>query len=142
MAREDLQARLRGSDWPTVGSARLRRTVGPPLVQHRATVAAAVTARHVYHRVRSPTQTAATARRQESTGEIWGSSPGWGGIACVKAYVGALPAGRDGIEFETDVPPDPSCPPGHARWSGPREGVRVEDGHAKIRVRVTKNTQK
>jgi hypothetical protein len=35
------------------------------------------------------------------------------------------------------VPPDSGTRPGLAYWSGEREGVRNEDGYAKIRVRIT-----
>ena len=35
----------------------------------------------------------------------------------------ALPEGESGVEFTTAVPPDPFLPPGHARWTGPRDGV-------------------
>lgn len=95
----------------------------------------------IYHRKESPTQTAADAALQEATGEIWGSVP-FGGVRPVaQAYRGPLPSGARGIEFTTDVAPDPQTPPSRARWSGPRQGVRVEGGFAKIDVTVIKNTQ-
>jgi hypothetical protein len=53
-----------------------------------------------------------------------------------------LPSGHRGIEFDTDVPPDPGSPPGYAVWSGPRDGVTVQEEYARIRVRVVRNTQK
>lgn len=59
----------------------------------------------------------------------------------MKAFGGRLPEWERGIEFTTDVPPDPGCPPGQAFWSGPREGVEVSGAYARIEVSVTKNTQ-
>jgi hypothetical protein len=41
-----------------------------------------------------------------------------------------------GIEFTTAVPPDPYHP-AFVFWSGEREGVRNEDGYAKISVSIT-----
>jgi len=96
----------------------------------------------LYHRVASPTQTPADAAEQERANEIWGQVARGGAWPKVKAYIGALPTSADGVEFETDIPPDAGCPPGQAFWSGPRSGVVVEGDYAKIKVRVTKNTQK
>jgi hypothetical protein len=100
----------------------------------------------VYHRVASPSQPVDIAAQQETTGEIWGrcNRDMMGGRApfpSVDAYVGPLPPRVLGIEFVTDVPPDPHTPPWLARWTGPRNGVIIEGDYAKIRVRVTKNTQ-
>lgn len=95
-----------------------------------------------YYRVESPTQTAADAAQQEKTGEIWGRVPRRGAWPKVKAYVGRLPIGVRGLEFETDVAPDVGCPPGHAFWSGPRAGVVIDGDYAKIKVRVMKNAQR
>ena len=95
-----------------------------------------------FHRIESPTQTIADAARQEATGEVWGRPPRWGFQPKVKAFRGGLPLGLRGIEFETEVAPDSGCPPGLALWSGPRAGVVVEDDYARIKVRVTKNTQR
>jgi len=93
-----------------------------------------------YHRIESPTQTSDDARRQQETGEIHGRPARGSDIPKVKAYIGKL-GERRGIEFTTDVPPDPGCPPGQACWSGPREGVKVTDEHAKIKAVVTRNMQ-
>ena len=93
-----------------------------------------------YHRRESPTQTAHDARLQIERGEIWGASARWSDIPKVKAYAGRLPDGASGIEFTTDVAPDAGCPPGHAYWSGPRAGVEVVDGRARIRIRILKST--
>ena len=60
-------------------------------------------------RVESPTQTANIAAEQEASGgELWGSIPRLGAVPQVKAYRGLLRDGERGIEFWTDVPPDPS----------------------------------
>ena len=98
----------------------------------------------VYHRLESPTQTAEIAKKQEQSGEIWGAANRNSWVTdrpSVDAYVGPLKAGARGIEFETVVLPDPGQPPGRARWTGPREGVRVEGGFAKLEVRIRRNTQ-
>jgi RHS repeat-associated protein len=95
----------------------------------------------VYHRVESTTQTTDIARLQEETGEIWGRAPRGSDIPKVQAYRGPLPEGRRGIEFITDVAPDPGGVPFLPTWSGPRAGVRVEDGFAKICAVITRNTQ-
>jgi hypothetical protein len=95
----------------------------------------------LYYRLESPTQTPEIARQQELSGEIWGRPPQQSTIPAVQAYVGPLPSGARGVEFHTDTPQDPMCPPRVAYWRGPRKGVRVEDSFAKITVVVTKNTQ-
>lgn len=92
-----------------------------------------------YHRYQT---NPALARTQQASGEIWGRAARHvhaSDIPKVKAYDGPLPSGTPGIEFTTDVPPDPGCVPGKPVWSGPREGVVVEDGFAKIRATVTKS---
>ena len=48
----------------------------------------------------------------------------------VQAYRGPLPRGAKGVEFQTGVRPDSPHGP-IAEWSGPREGVRVENDFAK-----------
>jgi hypothetical protein len=75
-----------------------------------------------YHRF----QNAAANRIVAETGFLGGRPPrniAAGLYPKVKAFEGALPEGRGGIEFFTNVPPDaghvPKCPV----WSGPREGV-------------------
>lgn len=98
--------------------------------------------RVIYCRVESPTQTPEDAAKQEASGEMWGAAPRWGGFPAVQAYTRRLQPGERGVEFETDVPPDPGSPPGQAHWRGPRPGVRLEDGYAKIKVRIVRNTQR
>ena len=101
----------------------------------------------VYHRLASPSQPADIAALQGASGEIWGSynrdmMGGRASFPSVDAYVGPLPQGARGVEFVTDVSPDPHTPPWLARWTGPRDGVIIEGDYAKIRVEVTRNTQR
>jgi hypothetical protein len=95
----------------------------------------------VYYRAESPTQTPADAIRQEQSGELWGGAARFSDIPKVKAYVGPMPDGQRGVEFTTTVQPDSSCPPGQVYWSGPRVGVDVSHGCAKIKINVVRNTQ-
>ncbi len=100
----------------------------------------------IYHRWKSDSQTAEDARKQIASQEMWGGPtrnymPS--DLPRVKAYTDELPVIRNlgikraGIEFTTEVTPDSSTRPGLAYWSGEREGVRNEDGYAKIKVRTT-----
>lgn len=95
----------------------------------------------LYHKIESPTQTPEDAARQADGGELWGRIPFGGGWPKVQAYVGPLPLADRGIEFTTAVEPDPGTPPGRAHWSGPRSGVAVEQGYAKIKIVVLENRQ-
>lgn len=96
----------------------------------------------VYHRLEwIPGQSPEVARAQERSGEVWGRVAHMGLMPCVKAYRGPLPSGARGIEFRTDVEPDPDGPPGVATWTGPRDGVVVEGDYAKIAVTVLRNGQ-
>jgi hypothetical protein len=105
-----------------------------------------MTANPLYHRKEAPTQTPDVARMQKESGEIWGGPARnfhQSHIPKVKAYLGELkqqPPDQKckGIEFVTAVEPDRgSRPEGVIYWSGPREGVRVEDDYAKIAVTIT-----
>ncbi|MFP3614537.1 hypothetical protein SB778_31085 [Paraburkholderia sp. SIMBA_050] len=71
----------------------------------------------IYHRLASPTQTLETVIKQVHSKEIWGVAKfrGLAGVS-VAAYVGPLPAGKDGFEFETTVAPD-SQHPHRVQWS-------------------------
>lgn len=89
-----------------------------------------------YYRVESPTQTSAVARLQVKTGVMRGTLNRFAAIPSVDAFVGELPQGRRGIEFQTAVVPDDGQPPGRARWTGPRPGVRVEGDWAEIEVTI------
>jgi len=118
---------------------------------------------------KSPTQTSADAKQQQASGELWGRPQKYSDIPQVQAYDGPLPqwppdrwkqlpgkVGDDvsvdddriaaaeweaGVKLITTTPPNGDAAPGHVRWMGPREGVMVEDGYAKIHVTITKNTQ-
>ena len=95
-----------------------------------------------FHRLQSTTQTDEVAQQQEASQEMWGRPRQYSSIEQVQAYTGPLPAQSVGVEFTTQTKPDSGTAPGHARWTGPREGVRIEDGFAKIHVHIVKNTQK
>jgi hypothetical protein len=84
-----------------------------------------------YHRLENEhTQTPEIAKLQEKSMEIWVlplTNINQSHIPKVKAFNGSLPVSERGIEFTTDVEPDLGSPPGRSYWSGPREGVRVEE---------------
>ncbi|MBE9045109.1 hypothetical protein IQ255_11960 [Pleurocapsales cyanobacterium LEGE 10410] len=91
-----------------------------------------------YYRVCSPSQTDEDIEKQLKSKEVWGKPPrnyNQSDIPKVKAY-SKRPQGRNirGIKFWTDIPPDPGGIPGQPTWSGGREGVRIEDGYAKMKV--------
>jgi hypothetical protein len=90
-----------------------------------------------FHRT-GTTQDDETTKRQLESGELWGRPDRGSDRPSVDAWHGELPEDTHGVEFWTDVPPDPGQPPGRARWSGRRPGVRVDDEWAKIRGRITK----
>ena len=78
--------------------------------------------------------------------ELWGGPFGnymRSDIPRVKAYIGELKISKStgtkelGLEFTTEVEPDRCVPPPMAYWSQEREGVRIEDGYAKISVNIT-----
>jgi hypothetical protein len=96
-----------------------------------------------YHRKKSTTQTDKVADMQEESQEMWGGPKGnhlSNDDPIVKAYVGKLSRHRDkGVEFTTIVKPD-GYHPSSVEWSvreGPREGVWVEGGYAKIKISTT-----
>ncbi len=93
-----------------------------------------------FHRIGD---SADVVRRILDSGELWGQAPRnfiQSDIRKVKAFSGPLPAGVAGIEFETDVPPDPGCVPWKPTWAAGRRRV-VDDGvYAKIKVPVLKQT--
>lgn len=63
-----------------------------------------------------------------TSGEIWGRPRRnffAGLIPAVKAWEGPLPEGAIGVEFFTDVEPDPWSVPGWPEWTEGRPGVRV-----------------
>lgn len=81
-----------------------------------------------FHRVKSRTQTDEVAVLQVASLEIWGKETRFGGEPIVQAYKNART--EPGVEFDTDVPPQPLTGPLHARWYGGRPGVllRCVDG--------------
>lgn len=90
-----------------------------------------------YHRVVSPSQTFSDIQQQILSLEIWGRPPRnlyQSHIPKVKAFVGRLPVGKNGIQFTTNVAPDPGTPPGRVSWSGNRPGVTTEGDYAKLKV--------
>ena len=92
-----------------------------------------------FFRIITPTQTEEDIEKQLKNKEIWGKPPRniyQSDIPKVKAYTKDLPGieEKEGIKFTTEILPDSSSPPGQAYWSGEREGIRIEDGYAKIKV--------
>jgi hypothetical protein len=90
-----------------------------------------------YHRLVSPSQTLEDIEKQVQSLEIWGKPARnlyQSNIPKVKAFIGKLPQNQKGIEFTTDILPDPNTPPNWATWSGNRPGVTTEDGYAKLKV--------
>ncbi len=79
-------------------------------------------------------QTEEDTKKQLESKEIWGKPARGSGIPKVKAYTKYHPdvETKQGIKFTTLVPPDASTPSHLALWSNGREGVRIEDGFAKI----------
>lgn len=96
----------------------------------------------LYHRLASTTQTPEHAALQERSGELWGRPPRGSDIPAVKAYRGPLPPGKLGIEFTTEVEPDPWTAAHRVRWTGPRAGVIVDEEFARIRIEVVSNNQR
>jgi len=102
--------------------------------------------RAFYHGLETDTQPPKVVSVQRQSGTIRGYPARGSRIPKVRAYGGRLPAGKRGIEFTTDVPPDGGGAPGLPTWSGPRFGVRagVDDqgwDYVEIDVVVTENTQ-
>ena len=85
----------------------------------------------VFHRLESPTQTRTTALAQVRSGEVWGKAIRGGGIPCVKAYRGSIPASDRGVEFTTPIVPQKgSGTPHEARWYYPHTpGVKAITSH-------------
>lgn len=103
-------------------------------------------AHHLYQRLESPTQPTDGAAFQHASGIVRGYPARGSLLPKVKAFDGPLPAGKGGIEFTTDVPPDRGCAPGLPTWSGSRPGVvagidELRGSFVEIRVAVIRNTQ-
>lgn len=99
----------------------------------------------VYHRRESTTQTPEDAQRQVQSAEVWGLGARPNGLPAVKAYLGALPEGVRGIEFTTDIPPEPTNHPFQAMWYATTPGAQTRYDNDKdfvvLSVRVLRNTQ-
>jgi hypothetical protein len=99
-----------------------------------------VTEELIYHRKESASQTAAVARQQIESQEIWGGPARhtfMSDIPKVKAFSQKFDRSAErGIEFITEVEPDRCTRPGLVYWSSEREGVRNEDEWAKIEVQL------
>lgn len=91
-----------------------------------------------FHRIKNQsTQSDAVANMQQQSQEIWGLAARWSSFRSVKAYVGPLPANREGVEFTTTVAPSGGCPY-NAFWYEGSPGVSVNpQGYAVISVTVT-----
>ena len=59
-----------------------------------------------------------------------------GVVPAVKAYAGELPDGIVGVEFFTDVQPDPDGVPASPEWSEGRPGVRVLERNELVAIDV------
>jgi hypothetical protein len=101
-----------------------------------------VTEEQIYHRRETDLE---ILQRQIASQEMWGGPcKNYMGsdIPKVKAFWNERilqedrAKNRSRIEFKTKVQPD-SYHPVFAYWSGDREGVRNEDGYAKITVEIT-----
>ena len=55
---------------------------------------------------------------------------------CVKAWDGPLPEGIIGVEFYTDVEPDPASPPGWPEWSQDRPGVIILERNELVAIPI------
>ncbi len=69
-----------------------------------------------FHRVENTTtQTAAHAKLQEASREMWGRPRRGSNLLSVKAYPGKLPNER-GVEFMTDISPFSGSSPNQVYW--------------------------
>jgi hypothetical protein len=99
-----------------------------------------------FHRVENPTtQTRAIAKLQEASREMWGKPARGSAQPSVKAYPGPLSNER-GVEFTTDIEPQPWGAPNEARWYWewtPGVQLRQKDGddYACITLTSIKNCQ-
>lgn len=102
-----------------------------------------------YYRVDSTSQTAADAKKMVESRELWGREPFGSDVPQAQAYTEPK-EGRPFLEFWTFVEPRADVAPPEIRWH-PNDplpaarragdpGVRLEDGYAKISIRVTRNT--
>lgn len=95
-----------------------------------------------FHRLRNgTTQTDADIEQQISSGELWGRPRRSSAIPQVQACAGPLPEGRAGLEFFTEVADDRDTIPDWPRWTGPRPGVIVDNGFAKIAIAISRHVK-
>ena len=74
-----------------------------------------------------------------ASGQLWGRPRRniyAGSIPAVKAWDGPLPQGIVGLEFFSDVAPDPSGAPGWPQWSEGRPGVIVLEPSELVAISV------
>jgi hypothetical protein len=74
-----------------------------------------------------------------ASGEIWGrprSNTYAGDFAAVKAWNGPLPDDTPGIEFYTDIEPDPWSVPDAPSWSEGRPGVVTLERKQLVAIKV------
>ncbi|HWS71751.1 MAG TPA: hypothetical protein VN605_06530, partial [Thermoanaerobaculia bacterium] len=74
-----------------------------------------------------------------ASGELWGRPRRnffAGLIPAVKAWDGPLPPHAIGVEFYTDVEPDPWSAPGWPEWSEGRPGVHILEAGALVAIPV------
>jgi hypothetical protein len=90
----------------------------------------------IYHRLQPPEQNELMERTQQVGGRPMRNIDA-GLIPRVKAYIGALPAGRSGIEFTTSIEPDRGSPPGQVSWSEGRPGVLTLEPNELVVISVT-----
>lgn len=106
---------------------------------------AELAASSIYHRRQSSTQTPEDALRQVRSSELWGRGARPNGLPAAKAYLGPLEAGVRGIEFTTDVPPEPTNHPFQALWYATTPGTetRYDNGEdfVVVSIKVLRNTQ-
>jgi hypothetical protein len=99
----------------------------------------------IYYRRESSTQTPDDARRQVQSGELWGRGARPNGLPAVKAYLGGLPDNVRGLEFTTDIPPEPTNHPFQALWYATTLGTttRYDNGSdfVVLSIKVLRNTQ-
>jgi hypothetical protein len=62
------------------------------------------------------------------SGELWGGPGRMSDTPMVQAHNGQLSAGKEGLEFYTDVAPNPNDVPHRVNWSIGRPGAELRQG--------------
>jgi hypothetical protein len=96
----------------------------------------------VYCRKETNLQTKEIAIVQASSGEIWGTAARYGYTATVRGYAMPLQNGERGIDFTTEICPEPNQGPLHVNWyAGRTPGITMKtvDGvdYACLKANVT-----